>query len=90
VFHTHRSSIAALSALCRTCGRPLGNRGSIALRTAQPVRLPIQLGVFLIELFDLQKLVFLDVREVLPRVAGRPPDFQVNDARVFAQADVLL
>ena len=27
---------------------------------------------------------------MLPRVAGRPPDFQLGDVGVFAQADVLL
>src|SRR5581483_9403689 len=61
-----------------------------SLCAAQPERLPLHLHIIFRELLDLEKLVLLHVREVLPRVAGRPPDLQLHDLRILSQPDMLL
>src|SRR5262245_17882226 len=53
-------------------------------------RSPLELRVTILHLANLDHLVFRDVRERLPYAAGRPADFDLDDARRFAQANVLL
>src|SRR5580658_21628 len=81
---------ALSSALCRARFRLPGKRRSIALCSSEPVWKPDQLRVFLRKFLDFQKLVLIHVGEVLVGVAGGPPDFQIDDPGILAQAKVLL
>src|SRR5581483_11356072 len=66
------------------------NGRGIAVGAAKPDDLPFELSILRREFLDLKKLVFVDVRKMLPRVAHGPPDFQVLNSRIFAETYVLL
>src|SRR2546422_10850108 len=58
---------------CATLSRAL-SKGGTSLRPAQPKRPPLQPRGTVGGLPNLQELVRAHLREVLPYIAGRPPD----------------
>src|SRR5450432_778395 len=73
--------------LCRALffGRDLNFPGP-----TQIYRRSFQLSVIPGKFLDFDELLCAYIREVLPGIAGRPPDFQIQDLCRFAQSDVLL
>src|SRR5207245_680037 len=65
---------------CATFSRAL-SKGGASFRRAQPERPPLQPRGTLGGFPNLQELVRPYVREVLPCIAGRPPDLQIFNSR---------
>ncbi len=57
---------------------------------AEPITWPFEFRVFLTKFLDLQDLILADVGEILARIGRGPPDLQIQDAGIFAKADMLL
>ena len=55
------------------------NGGRLSPGASEPVRLALEMGVIFGEFLDFQKLVFADVGEILARIAGGPPNLQVQN-----------
>lgn len=49
---------------------------------------PLQPSVVLGKFFNFDELIRRDVREILPRIAGGPPDFQIQNLGRLAQRNV--
>ena len=62
----------------------------IPQRPSEPGGLPVEPGVAWSELRDFQKLVLAHVGEMLPRIAGWPPDFYFVNPSILAQSNMLL
>src|ERR1700675_3438458 len=63
---------------------------SIRLRTSQTKGRALKPSVILGEFFNLDKLICVDIQEVLSRVARRPRNLQTGNLQGLAQSNVLL
>ena len=60
------------------------------MRRSQTEGFSIKFGVIRRKFLDFQKLVLFNAGKILTRIGRRPPDFDIENARTFSQADMLL